>query len=87
MVQIHYYLNYIYANFIIKIKMYLILVFLPLISSITAGLFGRYLGPKGSSIVTVILLITTFFTSTFIFYEVAIIGCPVYIKLMPWINA
>ena len=67
--------------------MYLILVFLPLISSITAGLFGRYLGPKGSSIVTVISLMTTFFTSTFIFYEVAIIGCPVYIKLMPWINS
>tara|TARA_B110000908_G_scaffold144350_1_gene173873 strand:- start:1201 stop:3213 length:2013 start_codon:yes stop_codon:yes gene_type:complete len=67
--------------------MYLILVFLPLISSITAGLFGRYLGPKGSSIVTVISLITTFFASTFIFYEVAIIGCPVYIKLIPWINS
>jgi len=32
--------------------MYLILVFLPLIGSITAGLFGRKLGPKGSSIVT-----------------------------------
>ena len=67
--------------------MYLILVFLPLISSITAGLFGRYLGPKGSSIVTVISLITTFLVSTFIFYEVAIVGCPVYIKLMPWINS
>ena len=67
--------------------MYLILVFLPLISSITAGLFGRYLGPKGSSIVTVISLITTFLSSTFIFYEVAIIGCPVYIKLIPWINS
>lgn len=67
--------------------MYLILIFLPLISSITAGLFGRYLGPKGSSIVTVISLITTFFVSTFIFYEVAIIGCPVYIKLIPWINS
>ena len=67
--------------------MYLILVFLPLISSIAAGLFGRYLGPKGSSIITVISLITTFFISLFVFYEVAIIGCPVYIKLMTWINS
>ncbi len=67
--------------------MYLILVFLPLISSISAGLFGRYLGPKGSSIVTVISLITTFVVSTFLFYEVAIIGCPAYIKLIPWINS
>ena len=78
MVQIHYYL---------KNKMYLILVFLPLISSIAAGLFGRFLGPKGSSIVTVLSLISTFLVSTFVFYEVALIGCPVYIKLIPWMNS
>ena len=67
--------------------MYLILVFLPLISSVLAGLFGRYLGPKGASIITVLLLISTFLSSIFIFYEVALIGCPVYIKLMPWISS
>lgn len=67
--------------------MYLILVFLPLISSISAGLFGRYLGPKGASIITVSLLISTFLISVFVFYEVALIGCPVYIKLMPWMNS
>jgi len=67
--------------------MYLILVFLPLISSIAAGLFGRYLGPKGASIITVVSLVSTFILATFVFYEVAIIGCPVYIKLMPWINS
>uniref|UniRef100_UPI00404A4AE2 NADH-quinone oxidoreductase subunit L n=1 Tax=Gelidibacter sp. TaxID=2018083 RepID=UPI00404A4AE2 len=67
--------------------MYLILVFLPLISSISAGLFGRYLGPKGSSITTVTLLFCTFFTATFAFYEVALLGSPVYIKLSPWINS
>jgi NADH-ubiquinone oxidoreductase chain 5 len=67
--------------------MYLILVFLPLISSIAAGLFGRFLGPKGSSIVTVLSLISTFLVSTFVFYEVALIGCPVYIKLIPWMNS
>ena len=37
---------------LIYLKMYLILVFLPLISSITAGLFGRKLGPKGACLVT-----------------------------------
>ena len=68
-------------------KMYLILVFLPLIGSITAGLFGRKLGPKGSSIVTVTLLFITFLISTFAFYEVALIGSPVYIKLVTWINS
>ena len=67
--------------------MYLTLVFLPLISAISAGLFGRYLGPKGSSYTTVTLLIVTFLFSSFAFYEVALIGCPVYIKLVPWINS
>ena len=67
--------------------MYLNLIFLPLISSIAAGLFGRYLGSKGSSIVTVCLLFITFFISAFSFYEVALNGCPVYIKLIPWINS
>jgi NADH-ubiquinone oxidoreductase chain 5 len=67
--------------------MYLILVFLPLFSSISAGLFGRYLGPKGASITTVICLSVTFLCSGFAFYEVALIGSPVYIKLMPWMNS
>ena len=67
--------------------MYLILVFLPLIGSISAGLFGRYLGPKGASIVTVTLLFVTFLISFFAFYEVALLGCPTYIKLVPWINS
>lgn len=67
--------------------MYLLLVFLPLIGSITAGLFGRKLGPKGSSLVTVLLLFITFLISIFAFYEVALIGSPVYIKLVTWINS
>ena len=67
--------------------MYLILVFLPLIGFTSAGLFGRFLGPKGSSIITVLLLFVTFLMSAFAFYEVALIGCPVYIKLMPWMNS
>lgn len=67
--------------------MYLIFVFLPLISSITAGLFGRYIGSKGASILTVGCLIVTFLLSLFIFYEVALIGCNTYIKLTVWIDS
>jgi len=67
--------------------MYLLLIFLPLISSISAGFFGRFFGPKGSSLITVSLLISTFFLSVGAFYEVAVLGCPVYLKLMPWINS
>ena len=69
------------------LKMYLILVFLPLLSSLSAGLFGRFIGPKGASIITVSSLIFTFAMSFCAFYEVAIIGCPVYIKFIPWINS
>ena len=67
--------------------MYLILIFLPLFSSLTAGLFGRYIGPKGASILTVFFLFITFCISIFVFYEVALAGCPTYIKLMKWIDS
>jgi len=33
--------------------MYLLLIFLPLIGSASAGLFGRKLGPLGASYITV----------------------------------
>ena len=65
----------------------LLLVFLPLISSYCAGLFGRFLGPFGSSYITVFCLISTFFISLFNFYEVALLNCCVYIKLGPWLNS
>ncbi len=67
--------------------MYLLLVFLPLIGSCCAGLFGRKLGPYGASCITVTCLLITFFLSLFAFYEVSLIGCCVYIKFVPWINS
>ena len=32
--------------------MYLSIIFLPLLSAITAGLFGRYIGKQGAVIIT-----------------------------------
>ena len=69
------------------IFMYLILVFLPLIGSLTAGLFGRKIGPHGSAIITTTCLIISFFISVFCFYEVGLIGCNVYIKLISWMDS
>ena len=69
------------------LKMYLIIIFLPLVSSLISGMFGRKIGPKGASIITVICLIITFFCSFFAFYEVALIGSPAYIKLTTWISS
>ena len=60
---------------------------LPLIGSCSAGLFGRYIGPNGSAIITTSCLIISFICSFFGFYEVALLESVVYIKLIPWIDS
>jgi NADH-ubiquinone oxidoreductase chain 5 len=67
--------------------MYLLLIFLSLIGSCFAGLFGKYLGSYGSAIVTTCCLFLSFLISIFAFYEVALVGCFVYIKLTTWISS
>lgn len=67
--------------------MYLLLIFLSIIGSCLAGLFGRYFGSKGSAIITTSCLFVSFLISLFAFYEVALMGCCVYIKLSTWINS
>lgn len=67
--------------------MYLLIVFLPLIGSCFAGLFGRSLGSWGSAIISTSCLFLSLLISLFAFYEVALIGCFVYIKLATWINS
>ncbi len=67
--------------------MYLLLVFLPLIGFIFAGLFGRYLGSNGSAIITTGCLTLSLFISFFTFYEVGLMGCATYIKLSTWIDS
>ena len=67
--------------------MYLLLIFLPLIGSLTAGFFGNIVGSKGSMFLTVICLLFSFFISLFIFYEVIFMNCCVYIKLSVWIDS
>jgi NADH-ubiquinone oxidoreductase chain 5 len=66
--------------------MYLILIFLPFLSFVSAGMFGRFLGPVGASITTVSCLFFTFLISLFSFYEVGLCKSPVYIKLCAWID-
>jgi NADH:ubiquinone oxidoreductase subunit 5 (subunit L)/multisubunit Na+/H+ antiporter MnhA subunit len=61
--------------------MYILVLFIPLISSITAGLFGRKVGEKGAGIFTSSCIVTTFFLSCFILYEVAFNASPTYLHL------
>lgn len=67
--------------------MYLILIFLPLISSITVGMFGKKLGTDGSSFISVVSLFFTFISSLFCFYEVGLSNSFVFIKLLKWIDS
>lgn len=67
--------------------MYLTIVFLPLISALSAGFFGRFIGREGSKIITTTSIFFTFLMSCTAFYEVALLGNPVYLDLSPWIQS
>jgi len=67
--------------------MYLLIVLLPLLGSLTAGFFGRFIGPGGATIVTPLCLFTSFLFSCIAFYEVALCQSPCSFKLFSWINS
>lgn len=64
--------------------MYLGVLFLPLLSSVIVGFAGRFLGRKGSSILSTLLVGFTFLLSSFIFYEVGVCGDVSVIKVLDW---
>jgi len=61
--------------------MYLLIILLPLIGTIIAGLFGSKIGVEGAKQITISCIFTTFLLSCFAFYEVALSGSPCYIEL------
>ena len=67
--------------------MYLALVVLSFIGTCLAGLFGRQLGSWGAAIITTSCLFFSLFFSLFAFYEVALSGGVVYVKLATWISS
>jgi len=67
--------------------MYIPLIFLPLAGFCITGLFGRAIGPKGAAIVTTSCLVISLFLSFFAFYEVGLMGSPVYIQLATWVSS
>jgi NADH-ubiquinone oxidoreductase chain 5 len=64
--------------------MYLLVLTLPLLSTISAGLFGKFIGGEGAKRLTTSLIGLTFLLSCFIFYEVTLLKTPCLIKLSPW---
>jgi len=67
--------------------MYLLIVFLPLLSSICSGFFGRFIGPLGSARITTSCIFITFLLSCFAFYEVGLSGSPCYITTLTWMDS
>lgn len=64
--------------------MYILILILPLLSSILSGIFGRYFGREGCAILTTTLLFLSWALGLFIFYEVGLCHSLVNIKLYEW---
>ena len=69
------------------ISMYLLLVFLPLLGSLQAGLLGRFLGARGAAIVTTGCVAMSALLSGLAFYEVALSGSVCTAPLSNWFSS
>jgi NADH-ubiquinone oxidoreductase chain 5 len=61
--------------------MYLIIILLPLLSSLASGFFGRKIGVSGSHLIACTSVATTTLLATVAFYEVGLNNTPVSVKL------
>ena len=67
--------------------MYAAIVFLPLLGSAIAGLFGRVIGARPSELVTTGLLFVSAALSALAFNDVALQGHKYIIPILPWIHS
>lgn len=67
--------------------MYLLLILFPLLGSLFAGFFGRYLGRRGAVVITVTFLIFSLILSCFAFYEVGLSGSICSLVIMDWFSS
>ncbi|MDA8232342.1 MAG: NADH-quinone oxidoreductase subunit L [Magnetospirillum sp.] len=67
--------------------MYVAAVFLPLLGSIAAGLFGRFIGDRGAQVVTTLLLGVSAALAVPIFTSVALEGHSVIVPVLHWIRS
>jgi len=65
----------------------LLVILCPLISFSICALFGRFLGHRGSMLITTTFLIFNVFLSIFLFLDISLTGHIYAIKLMPWISS
>lgn len=67
--------------------MYLLILFIPLLSAIVTGFFGNFLSKNGATKIASSFILLTCLLSYIIFYEVCFCMSPCYITLSPWIIA
>ena len=67
--------------------MYAAIVFLPLLGSAIAGLFGRVLGARPSELITTVLLFASAALSVLAFNDVALQGHNHITQILPWIHS
>lgn len=67
--------------------MYILILFMPLLSAIISGLFGRKIGTKGAGILTSTCISISVIVSCYIFYETVLNSSPTYIKLWRWFDS
>jgi NADH-ubiquinone oxidoreductase chain 5 len=62
--------------------MYLLIIILPLLGSISSGFFGRKIGVSGSQLITTTLVILTTLLAIIAYIEVGFNNIPVSIQLL-----
>ena len=67
--------------------MYSAIVFLPLIGALLAGLFGRWLGAKGSGVLTSALLSASAVLSWMALYRVGLAGEDLRVPILEWVTS
>lgn len=68
-------------------EMYLLVLFIPLLSAAISGLFGRKIGEKGAGVFTSSSIVISWVLSMLIFYETNINTSSTYIKLWRWFDS
>lgn len=66
--------------------MYLLILYIPLISSILSIFFGKYLGKNGTSLLVIFCMFVTLILSFFVFFEVVLSHNVCSIQLGKWID-
>jgi NADH:ubiquinone oxidoreductase subunit 5 (subunit L)/multisubunit Na+/H+ antiporter MnhA subunit len=61
--------------------MYLVIIILPLLSSLISGFFGRKVGVKGAQFITCLSILTTTLLAITAFLEVGINNIPVSVEV------